>query len=506
MALISGQKCLAVPVLLVLLLAVTSVFALNGSYLSVANYGTIIYSAKAYQSELRGVLIKQLTEYSHNDTLICETLSKYGFNAVYLEVNAFSWTGYVMSSWQDMIKACAKFNITFHVLLIINEGSGSDYVDSAESSYPYGFTGHRSSWMTSFPNGTLADTMSFSASSTRDRVKQVVQAMLTYFPAVADINLDYIRYTNSNFQVPYDNASRGAFLTWMNATGRTFTGNWPDYYYGGSHWRDFAQWRCIPINDLVRDVRAWAQAIKPTVAISADTFTPFAGWTPDHNMDVVGQDVAYWISQGYLDWVDPMNYVSTLADLQTRVNLEATYWFGQQPEGAIPIVSFITQGGPGADVESPIDNATFLSQINWLRQRSNGFIMYIYDGPGFNPGVFTNILPYLQLVNQSSTLGTFATFDQSRPSISGSVITWVTTKTTNGSVEYSTSPIFPAVPHAGTALDYVDINYSAGTVITSSTATTQHIFTVPISPPFYYRVIDNDSHIVLASPVYLVTG
>jgi len=508
MTLISREIRLAVPVLLVFLLAVTSVFALYSSNIYVANYGTIRYSWKAYQSELRGVLVQRLVEFAHNDTLICETLSKYGFNAVYLEINPFAWTGYAMSAFQSMINACKVYNLTFHVLLTVNAGTGPGYPDSGESEFPYGFTGYRSNWVTKLDDGSTATTISFSSTAARDRLKQVVLALLTYFPAIIDLNLDYIRYTDYNYRVPYDDASKTAFQTWLSANGKTFTGNWADYYHGGSHWRDFAQWRCVPINDIVRDIQTWAKQVRPAIMISADVFTPWSGdWTPDLNPEVIGQDVAYWISQGYIDSVNPMNYVPNLAELQYRIDSEATYWLGQLPRGAIPLVPFITQGGPGSDVGTAISNATFVSQINYLRTSGcNGFIIWKYEGPGFVTGEFTKIEGYLQLINKSSTKGTFTTFDQYVPSVSGSVITWITTVNTTGSAEYSTSPIFPAIPYVGTLLDYINIDYSAGTVLTNSNAATQHAFTVPISPPFYYRVRDNDSNIVLASPVYLVTG
>jgi hypothetical protein len=407
-----------------------------------------------------------------------------------------------------MIDACKTYNLTFHVLVTMNVGTGPSYTDDSEATYPYGFTGYRSSWLTKLDDGSTSNTMSFSSNATRERVKQVIQTMLINFPYITDINLDYIRYVDNNYRVPYDDASKAVFQTWLTANGKTFTGNWADYYYGGSHWRDFAQWRCIPINDVVRDVRTWAQAIKPTIMITADVLTPWSvpGWTPDTIPEACGQDVAYWISQGYLEAVNPMNYVPTLADLQYRTDNETTYWLGQSPKGAIPLIPFVTQGGQDADVNYPLDNATWLSQIDYIRTKCNGFIIWKYEGPGFVTGDFTPLIDYLELINKSSTKGMFTTFDQYRPSVSGSVIAWTTTVSTTGSVEYSTLPIFPGVPYSGTKLYYMDIDYSPGTVITNSTASTQHVFTVPIPPPFYYRVIDNDGNIELASHVYLVTG
>jgi hypothetical protein len=462
---------------------------------------------------LRGCLIKYILNHAHNDTLIAQTLANYGFNAVYMECNPFAFFGLDVSFFQDMINACKKYNLTFHVLLKLEAGTGPDYTDAHEN-YGYNLTGYRSSWCTALENGTSTGFISFSADAARNRIKQVVQTLLTFFPDIVDLNIDYVRYPTSDlssipnihYRVPYDDASKTAFLAWLTANGKNFSGNWSDYYHGGLHWTDFATWRINPINDIVRDIRAWALAVKPTVMITADVWTPYYGWTPDEYKEVMGQDPAYWISQGWIDSINPMNYVSDLATLQYRMTQESTYWLGGTAKGAIPLVPFITQGGPGADVSTPISNSTWLQQINYLRQSgANGFIIWAYDGPGLDES-WTDITPYLALIRDSSQKGAFPVFRQTNPTVLGSTITWQTSLPTTGKIEYSLTQMFSATPKNGTLLPYVKIDYIPGTILSESAPTQTHSITVPLSPPFYYRVRDNDTNVELASPVYLVTG
>jgi hypothetical protein len=517
MSTISGKLHVTALVLLVILIATTSVFALYSSPVNIGTNGTIDYS-KIFlnvQSELRGCDIKYLVAYSHNDTLIAQTLASYGFNAIYVECNPFAYTGLVMSNFQDMINACKKYSLTFHVLLTLNAGTGPGYIDTYED-YGYNLTGYRSSWCTALENGTLHNSISFSSDAARNRMKQVVQTMLTLFPDIVDINLDYVRYPSNdpipdvNYRVPYDNASETAFLAWLTSNGKAFSGNWSDYYHGGSHWTDFATWRAIPIDDMVRDIRAWALAVNSKIMITADVWTPWqtAGWTPDLVKNVLGQDTPYWISQGYLDAVDPMNYVPDLASLQYRMDNESTYWMGGTPKGPIPMVPFITQGGPGGDVDTPIAISTWLQQIDYLRSSGcNGFIIWRYAGPGLSETgtPYTDIRPYLAAIQNSSAEGAFPVFGQTSPSVIGSTITWQTSLPTMGKVEYRLTQMFTATPENGTLLPYVTIDYTPGKILSDSVPGQAHSITVPISPPFYYRIISNDTNVELVSPEYQVS-
>jgi len=512
MTLISGKRTsarsLVVPVLLAFLIIAASAAPLD-SAAHIASNGTIDYSggfSKAYRSEWRGVLVKFLSKYSHDDNLICQTLASYGFNAVYLEVNPFAWTGSMLSHFQDMITACKTYGLELHVLFLYY-GYDSSYDTDI---LPYGLGGSNPDWRMVDASGSYVDWCCLQRASTRARVKQVVETMLTLFPDIVDINHDYVRTPMSgegidSYGVCYCSECKAAFQKWLAQNGKTFTGTWSDYYHGSSHWADFAEWRCTPINNIIRDVRQWALAKNPNLIFTADIWSPYAGWTPDYYKDYMAQDPAYWISQGWIDTLNPMRYTNSMSSLITTMDNVIQYHTGGD-KGAIPLVPFITQGGSGSGVSAvPIN--FWVQEIDYLRQRGcNGFIIWRYGGPGFSASGFTDVTPYLAAIRDSCAKGAYPVFKQSRSYAIGSTIIWRTSLPTTGKVEYSQTPIFTATPKTGSLLPYVDIDYVNGTILFEPTPTENHEITVPLSPPFYFRIRDVDSNVELASPVYLNTG
>ena len=513
MTLISGKTSVVVPVLLAFLLITTSAVSLNSSTY-IASHGTINYSKEMYQkSELRGVLVKFLMWYTHDDDLICQTLASYGVNAIYLEVNPMAWTGYMLKDFQSMIDSCKKYGLDFHVLIVY----GSYDPTYTQDDYGYGFSGSNPDWRAVDVDGNYVNWSCFQRASTRARIKQVIETMVTAFPDIVDINHDYVRYPitaevnvpDINRKVCYCDECKVAFATWLEQNGKPPIGTeWAGpFAYGGARWKDFAEWRCNPINNVVRDVRQWALAINPNLIFTADTWIPYWVTDPEIYKESIGQDPAYWISQGWLDAINPMIYTNSMNILNITTDAIIQYQTGDN-KGAIPFVPFITQGGPGVGVDAvPID--FWVQEIDYLRQKGcNGFIIWRYSGPGLDETgtPFTDIGPYLAQIRDSCAKGVYPVFKQSGPSAIGSTITWQTTLNTTGKVEYSASPIFVATPKIGTLLPYVDIDYVPGTILSEFTPNQNHLIIVPLSPPFYFRIRDVDSNVELASPVYLITG
>jgi PKD repeat protein len=457
------------------------------------------------KSELRGVLVKFLTQYAHDDDLICQTLASYGFNALYLELYPFFWTGNSLNQFQEMIDACKKYGLEFHVLFAFY-GYDPSYTDASESGNPYGLEGSDPDWRMVDANGNYVNWCCLQRASTRARVKQVIETMLTWFPDIVDINLDYIRYPTSSegidqYSICYCNECKAAFQGWLAINGKTFTGNWADYYHGGSHWLEYAEWRCEPINNMVRDVRQWALLVNSNLMFTADVWSTYVGWTPDTYKEYMGQDPAYWISKGWLDAINPMKYTDDISSLQ-RLQDEIQYQTGDA-KGAVPLVPFITPGSPGSGV-SPVSTSFWVQEIDYLRSIGcNGFIIWRYCGPGFSEtGTTLDITPYLAAIRDSCTKGAFPVFTQSQPSIAGSLVTWLTSLPTTGKVEYSQTPIFTATPKTGSLLPYVDIDYVPGTILSESTPRTNHAISVPGPPPSYVRIRDEDTNIELATLMY----
>ena len=474
------------------------------------DYLTMPHGTGKLESEVRGILMKYIWNYDHNDTLICKTMNDSGFNAVYMEMNVFAWTGFVMSDFQSMIDACKAYNLSFHVLLKL-QGFDGGYTNESEAEYGTGLTGCVLDWQMVYLNSSLAPESCLNRNSTRDRVKAVVQYLMANYSYITELSLDYIRYPTNyageECEVCYCSQCKSEFQAWLTANGKTFT-TWNDYAYGGSHWKDYSEWRRTPINDMVRDVRAWAYEIRTNVTITACVFTPYYGWLPDEYLESLGQDAAYWINHGYVDAIIPMNYVDNVVSLTNRITNEQAYWLGGVT-GAVPLINFISQGGGGSDVPDPVPYPDWLEIINYIRtQGSNGYILWRYGGAGFNETgtPFTDCEPYMEEIRVNSTLGCFPAFTQTVPVLAGTIdsrsVTWTTSSATTGKVEYGQYPLFPYTNNTGIYHTYMDIDYSAGTTITNSTPTTTHTIVIPLSDPFYYRILDNDSYVTLASPVY----
>ena len=464
-------------------------------------------------SEIRGALMKYIWDYSHNDEVICQTLLDYGFNTVVMEVPPTSWTGFVLKDFQSMATACDTYGLNLYVLLKFGTYDPT-YTDSAEASYPYGFSGSNPDWRAVDNDGNYVNWCCFQRNSTRERIEQFINTILIEFPTIDGLIFDYIRYPTTdmistpdiNYKVCYCDECKAAFQQWLTASGKTFTGDWADYYYGGSNWQDYAAWRINPITNIIIDVEAWARALNPQLLFGASLWTPYSpGWVPDMWIDYMGQDSPFWISQNLFDFISPMNYVGTLAALQDRMNLETQYWLGNE-NGLTLMVPFITQGGSGSDVGSPVSYSFWAQEIDYIRNHgANGFIVWRYSGPGLDTD-WTDIEPYLFATQSDTAKGCFSTFQQYGISVFGSVVYWFTTNATISSIEYSSNPLFNASGTVGTYLAYVDIDYNSGSSLSNSTLRTNHFFTVPIAAPFYFRISNNDSDISLYSLTYYDKG
>jgi len=508
-----GYQTIFSAVSVLLILVVVGVIAELNYSVQLTNSGKII-QPKSQISEFRGVLLKYLNTYSHNDTLICETLANYGFNALMLEVSPWGWTGDMLKNIPSLANACKQYGLKLYVLFCFY--GGGYYPEYYKDMYPL-LTDGNDSWRMVDNQGNFVNWNCLQKNDSRKRVKAVIDTLMSnYGDDIAGIIFDYIRMPSSSEgiderSVCYCDECKEAFLEWLSTVGKTFTGNWSDYYYGGSHWLDYAEWRTNPINNMVRDVRAWALAWNPNIKFGAAVWSPYRpqwGWTPDGYIEGIAQYTSYWVSQGWLDFLCPMEYTSDMTSLQFAMNQTLQYWTGGNAttgtKGAIPLVPFITYGQYGTGV-SPVSISFWVSEINHLRAIGcNGFIIWGYSGPGMNWGV--DAIPYLEAIKNNCTKGAFQVFTQTAPTISGSEITWITSAPTTGKVEYNTTPLFIAVPKMGSKLPYVDIDYAGGTIIAESTPTTIHHITVPIQPPFYFRVLNNDTNIELASWTCLSSG
>lgn len=185
---------------------------------------------------------------------------------------------------------------------------------------------------------------------------------------VDGIHFDYIRYPDGDHC--YCNGCRTRFQA---QTGLTVA-NWPtDVLTSGTLRTAFLDWRRAQITHLVEVVYQQVKALKPQVQVSA------AVW-PDapSAYDGVGQDWRLWVTNGILDFVCPMDYLTTEAAFANTVSRQLD-WVG----GRMPVY-------PGIGAwQIPLDTA--LAQLQATRAaHTDGFVIF-----ELSPESAANLLPAL---------------------------------------------------------------------------------------------------------------
>ena len=102
--------------------------------------------------------------------------------------------------------------------------------------------------------------------------------------------------------------------------------NWPADCRSGALRDRFLDWRCAQITRLVEAVHREAKKIKPGVKISAAVFGAYPSCR-----ESVGQDWVAWVKAGYLDFVCPMDYTQSDAELVNLVTNQLKLVDGRVP-------------------------------------------------------------------------------------------------------------------------------------------------------------------------------
>ena len=149
----------------------------------------------------------------------------------------------------------------------------------------------------------------------RDALLEVVRNY-----AVAGIHLDYVRYPDA--ASCFCGACRAGFEKRIGAK----TAAWPGDVLEGKLRASFRQYRRDTITRLVRSVATQARALRPGIKISAAVF-PDGG----ESREGIAQDWRYWVSEGLLDSVCPMNYTPDRARLELDVRRQLA-WTGTKAQ------------------------------------------------------------------------------------------------------------------------------------------------------------------------------
>ena len=456
---------------------------------STGRIATATTAPMAHKGEIRGVFIQCGTWSVPPDwDVIAQTLKDYKIDVVYGEFLSIHG-GYYDSVYSDLgdiygnqlgqaLTALHSRGIEVHVsmdVVYVPKDSQTELqaIDSDGNPYPW-----------TCPT----------KQATRAWIKNLVEELVTKYD-IDGFMFDYIRYDSAN--ICYGSECKAKFEEYLEET----IVNWPgDFAPSGSRYKEFMEWRVIPITELVRDMRNWMLAIKPDLEFSVAAWTLFQD-APTYWRYWIGQDTADWVRNGYLDAVAPMMYTTNLNNLEDYILNDFKYMVGG-PEGKVPLLPLITTG-----VESPVDPNAFKAVVDKVRSLgADGWIIWRYGGPG--SAITPDIRDYLSLIDmpdvfslrniQVSTVETNAT------------VTWTTDLLATSKVEYSTSPLFNASFEYKASLDfhYWNIDHIAGVLIEDNTPVTNHSITLTSLLPgtkYYFRVQSEGSGGIATSKVLTFT-
>jgi len=137
---------------------------------------------------------------------------------------------------------------------------------------------------------------------------------------VDGVHFDYIRYPHGN--ACYCDGCRQRFEKLIGHA----VADWPADVYSGPLRERYRQFRRDNISYVVREVSRRAHQLKPDIKISAAVFRDYPNCR-----DTVGQDWVYWIQQGWLDFVCPMDYTNDPDVYRNWVKTQAAYIAGKIP-------------------------------------------------------------------------------------------------------------------------------------------------------------------------------
>lgn len=431
-----------------------------------------------YKSEIRGVVMHEaIFGVAHDWNVIAETLSQYKINSVYANFIGHATGIRPDAEWIAAINAFHSQGIEFHAIMNVLGDTASSPDTAALSS-----AGQPTNW-----NCPI---------KVRDLVRSTIEQVVSTYD-IDGLMLDYIRY--AEVDMCYCPECKAVFEQWL---GEGTITDWTPFYPNQPRWKEYAEWRTVPVTELVRDIRTWALAIKPDLKISLAAFTYLTD-CPTYWRKWIGQDTGNWIKNGYIDLVSPMMYTKTILGstgetLQSFIDADLKY-MTDGPEGKIPLIANLRSDWSDADL-TPEE---LKAQIDYVRSRGlDGWLIWRYGGPGSaepNP----DIREYLSIIDMPSvfTLGNMSVSTLENQA----TITWKTSLPATSKVEYSVSPLFNASWELWRSdFYYWGMSHINGTVVEESTLAIDHNITLTGLLPetkYYFRVQSQDPSGIATSRV-----
>lgn len=290
----------------------------------------------------------------------CRHLRECGFNAVILNVCNAAISYYPSKYLRQherarqegdqivrVAKACAANGLELHAWRVNwNPGSDQQRIEQlrADGLNAVAFNGQPGTW--------LCPSQPINRQHELDTMREIVANY-----DVAGIHFDYIRYANSNYC--YCSHCRARFEDQIGHP----VANWPGDVLEGELREAYLEFRRQQINVVVEQVSRETRQMKPNMKVSAAVF----GEWPASRVSI-GQDAKFWVEQGWLDFVCPMNYTNDTNYLRRLTEAQVRAVAGRCP-------LYI---GIGAWRHESI--ATLVDQIQATRELgADGFVLFSYE-------------------------------------------------------------------------------------------------------------------------------
>lgn len=439
--------------------------------ITIQNSGKIITTKTLITqiSEIRGVFLQEeVFSPGHNWTLIAKTCVDYGINSVYC--NDFStFTRRPDSEIRAAIDAFHAYGIEYHSVMSVLQDTrpstslGTEAIES---------------------DGSVYSVYSHCPIKAHDYVLSAIQNYLGNFSDVDGIMLDFIRYADEAV-VCYCPYCRAAFESWYYENYGAEVTNWTEFYPNQPKYNIFLEFRPIHLNYLVKDIHDLIKSINPNLVISEAAWTLFSD-SAVYQRKWLGQDTAYWIKEGYIDFVAPMMYTRYTTDLENYINTNIKYWMGNAPEGPIPLVAFLRMDFTSNDPTPE----QFKALVDLVRSKGlDGWIIWRYVGPGCPIPTPPDIRDYLALIDMPQTFS--ISNINVETTANSAAITWFTTLPATSNVEYSINPLYNASWETQSGFHYWNVVYAPGIIAENNLNVTEHVITlndlIP-STTYYFRV------------------
>jgi len=480
------HELLLVLTLVIILSSASIAISFLDSSRKIINTGKIATERPSilHRSEIRGVhIIGAVKNYPHDWNVIADTLASYKINFVTLLFMGLPTKKGLFpdSEWRAAIEA-------FH----------SRGIEVWISYHVVGEAAVNESYKVVRSDGSLYNWNCPSNPYFRQEVKECVEFVASNYD-IDGIMFDYARFPLSD--MCYCSHCKKAFEEWLGET--IPDDNWPpnpsDFAPGGSRYKEFMEWRTLPITNLIRDVRNWMLAINPNLKFGLAQWTLFGypskdRYYPTYWRWAIAQDTAYWVKEGYLDITMPMIYNenATGEPHSVEADLLANWkYITGGPEGKIPLIAFINTGNPfKGEARDPLEVKACIEKAREMG--ADGWILWCYGGPGIDDdGWHIDIRPYLDLLDLPETFS----IRNIRVSVGEDkvIITWDTDLPATSKVEYSKTLLFNATKKESetAGVFYWDIDHIEGNIIENITMTTTHkiiISGLTLGQKYYFRI------------------